>query len=86
MLASIIAFVVILTFSFGAGILLTIAIDTCKKSTDGFDVVMDLLSCSLLLMLIIGLVVLTLKYTPNCLIIYVIAGVVGAFKTKYSKK
>ena len=86
MLATIIAFVVILAFSFGAGILLTIAIDTCKKSTDGVDVVMNLLSCSLLLMLIIGLVVLTLKYTPNCLIIYVIAGVVGAFKTKYSKK
>ena len=83
MLATIIAFVVILTFSFCVGILLTIAIDACKKSTDGVDVVMDLLFCSLLLLAIIGLTALALHYTPNCLIIYVIAGVIGA---KYSKK
>lgn len=82
MFASIIAFVVILTFSFCVGILLTIAIDACKKSTDGVDVVMDLLFCSLLLLAIIGLTDLALHYTPSCLIIYLIAVAAGAFITK----
>lgn len=83
MLAYIFIFSVILLFSFCAGILLIIAIDSCQNLSDGFEVFMCLLSCFLLILFIIGLTYLALHYTPNCLclIIYLIAAAAGAFKT-----
>jgi len=83
MLAYIFIFAVILLFSFCAGVLLTIAVDSFQNLSDGFEVFMYLLSCFLLLIFIIGLTRLALHYTPNCLclIIYLIAAAAGAYKT-----